>query len=73
MMRTGETSIEQPSIESLLNNLIWGIDEVCRFTKYARGTIYNLVSKGDIPVCKRGHRRKLVFIPRDVISWFKGE
>ena len=32
---------------TFFNNLIWGIDEVCSFTSYAKGTIYNLVSRGD--------------------------
>ncbi|MBI2521210.1 MAG: helix-turn-helix domain-containing protein [Bdellovibrio sp.] len=57
----------------LFYSLIWGIDEVCSFTHYSRGTIYNLVSRGEIPFCKRGRKRRLVFIPSDVISWFKGE
>lgn len=38
-----------PSPETLFDNLIWGLDEVCEFTKYAKGTIYNLVSRGEIP------------------------
>ena len=46
----------------LFENLIWGLDEVCEFTKYAKGTIYNLVSKGEVPY-RRGRRRKLIFIP----------
>ena len=54
------------------DNLIWGIDEVCHFTKYAKGTIYNLVSKGEIPY-RRGRKRKLIFIPSEIIDWLKGE
>ena len=57
----------------LFNNLIWGIDEVCSFTTYAKGTIYNLVSRGDIPYRTRGRKKRLVFIPSEVIAWFKGE
>ncbi|MCB0369037.1 MAG: helix-turn-helix domain-containing protein [Bdellovibrionales bacterium] len=56
----------------LFENLIWGIDDVCRFTKYAKGTIYNLVSKGEIPY-RRGRKRKLIFIPSEIIDWLKGE
>ena len=56
----------------LFNKLIWGIDEVCSFTSYARGTIYNLVSRGEIPFHKRSGGRRLVFIPREIINWFKG-
>ena len=57
----------------LFDKLIWGIDEVCAFTNYAKGTIYNLVSEGEIPVRRRGRRGRLVFIPNEVMAWFKGE
>ena len=59
--------------ESLFNNLIWGIDDVCKFTSYAKGTIYNFVSRGEIPYHTRGRKKRLVFIPDEIISWFKGE
>lgn len=55
----------------LFNNLIWGIDEVSRFTSYTKGTIYNLVSEGDIPYRKR--RGRLWFIPNEILKWMKGE
>lgn len=55
----------------LFNNLIWGIDEVSRFTSYSKGTIYNLVSEGDIPYRKR--RGRLWFIPNEILKWIKGE
>jgi len=57
---------------TLFNKLIWGIDEVCKFTKYAKGTIYNLVSKGEVPY-RRGRKKKLIFIPSEIIEWLKGE
>ncbi|MBD65964.1 MAG: hypothetical protein CME62_12205 [Halobacteriovoraceae bacterium] len=64
---------ERISSQSLFfENLIWGIDDVCHFTKYAKGTVYNLVSQGEIPY-RRGRKRKLVFIPSEIINWFKGE
>lgn len=59
--------------DGFFDNRIWGIDEVCSFTAYARGTIYNLVSRGEIPYRKRGGGRRLVFIPSEIIEWFKGE
>ena len=58
--------------QQLFDNLIWGIDEVCDFTSYAKGTIYNLVSQGEIPY-RRGRKRKLVFIPSEILNWMKGE
>ena len=57
--------------EDHFNNLIWGIDEVSRFTSYTKGTIYNLVSEGDIPYRKR--RGRLWFIPNEILKWMKGE
>lgn len=62
---------EQPSARELFEKLIWDIDEVSRFTSYAKGTIYNLVSEGDIPYRKK--RGKLWFIPNDILKWMKGE
>lgn len=63
----------EKSLDSLFKNLIWGIDEVCSFTSYAKGTIYNLVSRGEIPYRTRGRKKRLVFIPSEIIAWFKGE
>jgi excisionase family DNA binding protein len=66
------SGIESENFRSqLFNNLIWGIDEVSRFTSYSKGTIYNLVSEGDIPYRKR--RGRLWFIPNEVLKWLKGE
>ncbi len=61
------------SSDMLFDKLIWGIDEVCTFTRYARGTVYNLVSEGEIPVRRRGRKGRLVFVPNEVMAWFKGE
>lgn len=55
----------------LFEKQIWSIDEVSRFTSYSKGTIYNLVSEGDIPYRKR--RGRLWFIPNEVCKWLKGE
>lgn len=62
---------EENSQKKLFDNLIWDIDEVSRFTSYTKGTIYNLVSEGDIPYRKR--RGRLWFIPSEVLKWLKGE
>ena len=62
---------EEFSPAPLFDNLIWGIDEVSRFTEYTKGTIYNLVSEGDIPYRKR--RGRLKFIPNEILKWMKGE
>ncbi len=68
------SGIENDNFQAqLFNNLIWGIDEVCAFTSYAKGTIYNLVSRGEIPYRTCGRKRKLVFVPSEIIAWLKGE
>ena len=56
---------------TLFNKLIWDIDDVCKITSYAKGTVYNKVSSGEIPY-RRGRKRKLIFIPNEVINWLKG-
>lgn len=65
------TEGEQETAQQLFEKLIWNIDEVSRFTSYSKGTIYNLVSEGDIPYRKK--RGKLWFIPNEVLKWMKGE
>lgn len=63
---TGEYTQRQ-----LFYKIIWDIDDVCEFTSYAKGTIYNKVSSGEIPY-RRGRKKKLIFIPNEVIEWLKG-
>lgn len=58
-------------MSKLFEKIIWMIDDVCEVTTYKKGTIYNLVSRGEIPYRKR--RGKLFFIPSEVISWVKNE
>ena len=65
--------VEQKNAQGFFDNLIWGVDEVCSFTSYAKGTIYNLVSRGEIPHRRRGRKRRLVFVPSEIVAWFKGE
>jgi hypothetical protein len=40
---------ESSKTQMFFENLIWGVDEVCSVSGYAKGTIYNLVSRGEIP------------------------
>lgn len=58
--------------KKLFDKLIWGIDEVCEFTSLAKGTVYNKVSSGEIPY-RRGRKKKLIFIPSEIIDWLKGD
>ena len=64
---------EQSNAQLFFDNLIWGVDEVCSFTNYAKGTIYNLVSRGEIPYRTRGRKKRLVFVPSEIVAWLKGE
>ena len=64
---------ESSKAQKFFENLIWGVDEVCSFSGYAKGTIYNLVSRGEIPYRTRGRRKRLVFVPSEIIAWLKGE
>ena len=65
-----KSSIEE-SHQSLFDKLIWVVDDVVLITKYSKGSIYNLVNRGEIPYRKRGKR--LYFIPSEILSWIKGE
>lgn len=60
-------------LSGLFDKRIWGIDEVCLFTNYKKGTIYNLVSRGEVPYRKRVGGRRLIFLPSEITSWFSGE
>lgn len=64
---------EQSNALGFFENLIWGVDEVCSVSGYAKGTIYNLVSRGEIPYRTRGRRKRLIFVPSEIIAWLKGE
>jgi excisionase family DNA binding protein len=64
---------ESSKAQKFFENLIWGVDEVCSVSGYAKGTIYNLVSRGEIPYRKRGRKKRLVFVPSEVLAWLKGE
>lgn len=69
----GKNDNVRDNFSQIFNRSIWGIEDVCSFTSYAKGTVYNLVSRGEIPYHKRGGGRRLVFVPSEVIEWFKGE
>lgn len=65
------SSHRSSSYGEIFDKLIWGIEDVSRFTSYSKGTIYNLVSWGEIPY--RKSRGKLLFIPSEILQWIKGE
>jgi len=64
---------DELNLSRLFDKKIWGIDEVCSFTNYKKGTIYNLVSRGEVPYRKRIGGRRLIFLPSEITKWFRGE
>lgn len=60
------TIIDQRS-KSLFDKRIWLIDDVIEATGLKKQTIYNKVSKAEMPYRKRG--KKLYFIPNEIIDW----
>ncbi len=54
---------------SLLENQIWQIEDVAKFTGYSVGTLYNLTSQDLIPHRKK--RGKLFFVPFEILNWIE--
>lgn len=54
---------------ALTSQLFWTIKDVSKFSGYSTRTIYNMTSKGGIPV--RRHKRKIYFIPQEIIEWIE--
>lgn len=50
---------------------IWTIDDVALVLKNSKGTIYNKVSKNEIPFHKKGKKGRLYFIPSEILEWIK--
>lgn len=48
------------------NKILWTIDDLIAFTGLAKQTVYNKVSKGEIPSRKRWG--KLYFVPEEIIN-----
>ena len=61
----------QPTQKQLFEKYIWTIDDVCLITGYSKGTIYNKISRGEIPYKKT--MRKVHFIPDEILGWIQGE
>lgn len=60
-------SRREESLEKLSNKRIWNICDVCLYTGYKKGTVYNLTSQDLIPYRKK--RGKLFFIPHEIQNW----
>lgn len=55
--------------KELLQLDFWTIDIVSAYTGYSIKTIYNLSSRGEIPILK--HPRFLYFIPHEIKEWME--
>lgn len=47
------------------------VDEAAELTRFSKGSIYNMVSKGKIPFIKQGG--KLLFSSDQLIEWLKSK
>jgi|GEM_PF-2059010 excisionase family DNA binding protein len=50
---------------------IWTIDDLALALNCSKGSIYNKVSKDEIPFHKKGERGRLYFIPSEILEWIK--
>jgi excisionase family DNA binding protein len=48
---------------------IWTIDDVASFLDLSKGTIYNKVSRREIPFRKPKSGRRLYFLPDEILNW----
>ena len=52
---------------------IWTISELALVLDCCKGTIYNKVSRNEIPFHKKGRKGRLYFIPSEILEWIKRE
>lgn len=57
--------------KSLFEIQIWTIDDLALVLNCSKGSIYNKVSKDEIPFHKKGERGRLYFIPSEILEWIK--
>ena len=53
----------------LFNKMIWKVDDLKLFLGLSKGTIYNKVSRRELPYRKKG--RLLFFLPHEIMQWIK--
>lgn len=54
---------------SLFDKPIWRITDLAVVLACSKGHIYNLVSRREIPYCKKG--KFLFFIPNEILNWIQ--
>ena len=57
--------------KQFFNNQIWTIKEISLFLGLSKGTIYNKVSRREIPFRKPKSGNRLYFIPEEIINWIE--
>jgi len=62
-----ERIFENKIDETLNGGNFWSVKDVARYTGYAVGSLYNLVSEDVIPFRKK--RGKLYFVPYEIHNW----
>lgn len=51
---------------------IWRVEHVAEYLHLETRTIYNKVSKGEIPFYKRPGCKHLYFFPQEIENWVQG-
>lgn len=60
---------QQPANTPPLANKLLSIDEACSLLNLAKATVYGLVCRKAIPVCKKGKR--LYFSEQELLAWIE--
>jgi excisionase family DNA binding protein len=55
----------------LFKKRIWTIEDTSLFLNLSKGTIYNKVSRREIPYRKPKGGRRLYFMPDEILNWIE--
>lgn len=71
-MTYGEWEELKKKIEQMtaVTDEVWTMDELSKQTGYAKQSIYNMISRNEIPVHK-GMGRKPLFLKSEIIRWIR--
>jgi predicted DNA-binding transcriptional regulator AlpA len=65
------TELATYSHNQLFNKRIWNIDDVVLFLGLSKKTIYNKVSRRELPYRKPKSGRRLYFVPEEILNWIE--
>ena len=61
--------LESSNDSMLFLKKIWAIEDIALFLGLSKGTIYNKVSRREIPFRKPKSGRRLYFMPDEILNW----